>query len=95
MSDTSKRMELGAHAFFQLGTETAIPNEGNAELATAAQKINEIGMELSEKYGVKWLPSDFKKKNGFKQSVQLSEEHNLYRQNFCGCIFSKKKEEAK
>lgn len=60
-----------------------------------AQKINEIGMELSEKYGVKWLPSDFKKKNGFKQSVQLSEEHNLYRQNFCGCIFSKKKEEAK
>ena len=52
-------------------------------------------MELSEKYGVKWLPSDFKKKNGFKQSVQLSEEHNLYRQNFCGCIFSKKKEEAK
>lgn len=53
-----------------------------------ATKINEIGYMLSEKYGVKWLPSDFKKKNGFKTSVELSEKYNLYRQNYCGCVFS-------
>lgn len=53
-----------------------------------AKKINEIGFELENKYGVKWLVSDFKKKNGFKQSVELSEKYNLYRQNYCGCVFS-------
>lgn len=56
-----------------------------------AAKINEIGYELQDKYGVKWLPSDFKKKNGFKKSVELSEQYNLYRQNYCGCVFSKNK----
>ena len=55
-----------------------------------AAKINEIGEELSGIYGVKFLPSDFKKKNGFKRSIELSREHNLYRQNYCGCVFSKK-----
>ena len=54
-----------------------------------ASKINEIGEELSEKYGVPHLHSDFKKKNGYKRSVELSEEYGLYRQNFCGCVFSK------
>lgn len=53
-----------------------------------AQKINEIGEELSEKYGVPFLPSDFKKKNGYKRSIELSREYSLYRQNYCGCIFS-------
>ncbi len=53
-----------------------------------AEKINEIGEELAEKYGVKHLPSDFKKKNGYKRSIELSKEHSLYRQNYCGCIFS-------
>lgn len=55
-----------------------------------SQKINEIGFELGEKYGIKWLPSDFKKREGYKRSTQLSREYNLYRQNFCGCVFSKK-----
>lgn len=54
-----------------------------------SQKINEIGFEVAEKYGIKWLPSDFKKKEGYKQSIELSREYNLYRQNFCGCVFSK------
>lgn len=53
-----------------------------------AAKINEIGYDLSEKYGVSWLPSDFKKKNGYKASVELSEKYGLYRQNYCGCVFS-------
>ena len=52
--------------------------------------INEIGKELEEKYGVKWLYSDFKKKDGYKKSIILSQKYNLYRQNYCGCIYSKK-----
>lgn len=55
-----------------------------------AEKINEIGERLAEEYGVKHLPSDFKKKNGYKRSIELSKEHNLYRQNYCGCVFSKR-----
>ncbi|MCD7868751.1 MAG: epoxyqueuosine reductase QueH [Clostridiales bacterium] len=54
-----------------------------------ACKINEIGEELGEKYHVRHLPSDFKKKNGFKRSVELSGEYGLYRQNYCGCVFSR------
>lgn len=53
-----------------------------------SQKINEIGYEVAEKYGIKWLPSDFKKKEGYKRSIELSREYQLYRQNFCGCVFS-------
>ena len=44
---------------------------------------------MSEKYGVKYLYSDFKKRNGYKRSVELSKEYELYRQNFCGCVYSK------
>ena len=54
-----------------------------------SQKINEIGYKVAEKYGIKWLPSDFKKKEGYKRSIELSREYQLYRQNFCGCVFSK------
>ena len=53
-----------------------------------AEKINEIGFALAEEYGVAWLPCDFKKKNGYKRSIELSKEFDLYRQNFCGCVYS-------
>lgn len=52
--------------------------------------LNQIGREKAEKYGVKWLPNDFKKKEGYKKSIELSKKFNLYRQNYCGCVFSKK-----
>lgn len=55
-----------------------------------AGKLNEIGEQLSEEYQIPWLPSDFKKKNGYKRSIALSAEYNLYRQNYCGCIYSQK-----
>jgi len=55
----------------------------------SAAKLNEIGKRL-EKESALWLPSDFKKKNGYKRSIELSKEFGLYRQNFCGCDFSKK-----
>lgn len=54
-----------------------------------AAKLNEIGSELAERYGVPYLYSDFKKKSGYLRSCQLSEEYGLYRQDYCGCIFSK------
>lgn len=54
-----------------------------------ATKLNEIGQELAAEFGVEYLLSDFKKKNGYKRSVELSAEHGLYRQNYCGCVFSK------
>ena len=53
-----------------------------------ADKINEIGFALAKEYGVSWLPCDFKKKNGYKRSIELSKEFDLYRQNFCGCVYS-------
>lgn len=59
-----------------------------------AQKLNEIGEKLAEEYGVKYLPSDFKKKNGYKRSVELSAQYELYRQNYCGCVFSKMQSES-
>lgn len=54
-----------------------------------AQKLNEIGRRVGEEVGVAWLPSDFKKKNGFKRSTELSREFGMYRQAFCGCVFSR------
>ncbi|MDO4262480.1 MAG: epoxyqueuosine reductase QueH [Eubacteriales bacterium] len=53
-----------------------------------AEKLNEIGEELGALLGVRWLPNDFKKKNGYKRSTELSREHGLYRQDYCGCVFS-------
>lgn len=52
--------------------------------------INNIGKNLESKYNVKWLNSDFKKENGYKKSIELSKKYNLYRQNYCGCIYSKR-----
>lgn len=54
-----------------------------------AHRLNSIGLELEEIYKVPYLISDFKKKNGYKRSVELSKEYEMYRQNFCGCIYSK------
>lgn len=53
-----------------------------------AQKLNEIGSQLGEEYGVRYLLSDFKKKNGYKRSIELSREYGLYRQDYCGCVYS-------
>ncbi len=55
-----------------------------------AQALNEIGARLSEEYNIPYLFSDFKKKNGYHRSIELSKQYQLYRQNFCGCIYSQK-----
>lgn len=55
-----------------------------------ARKLNEIGQGLAKEYGIAWLPSDFKKKEGYKRSIELSSQYGLYRQNYCGCIYSRR-----
>ena len=72
--------EVGADYFTTTLTISPLKN---------AQKLNEIGEELAIVYQVPWLPSDFKKKEGYKRSVELSTEYGLYRQDYCGCAYSK------
>lgn len=57
-----------------------------------AKAINRIGAELSTKYGIEYIVSNFKKDNGYKKSIEYSEKYNLYRQDYCGCVYSKKLE---
>lgn len=59
-----------------------------------AAKLNEIGARLQEEYGVRYLLSDFKKKEGYKRSTELSKEYDMYRQYYCGCVFSKRERDA-
>ena len=53
-----------------------------------ASLLNEIGYRCASKYGVEWLPSDFKKNNGYKRSTEISKEYSMYRQDYCGCVYS-------
>ncbi|MDF2944948.1 MAG: hypothetical protein K0S01_3806 [Herbinix sp.] len=59
-----------------------------------AERLNEIGEKLASEYGVHYLLSDFKKKNGYKRSIELSKEYDLYRQDYCGCIYSMRNQET-
>lgn len=79
-----KAKELGADYFTT--TLSVSPHKN-------AQALNEIGIQLEKEYGVKFLRADFKKKEGYKQSIVLSREYDLYRQDYCGCIFSMRPEE--
>ena len=60
-----------------------------------AQVLNELGKEISDTFGVPYLYSDFKKKNGYRRSCELSTEYHLYRQDYCGCPFSKAEAEER
>lgn len=71
--------------FEYFGTTLTVSPYKNAGL------INEIGITLEKEYNIKWLYSDFKKQNGYKRSIELSKKYNLYRQDYCGCIYSKRK----
>ena len=75
-----------------------LTKEGNYDFFTTtltisplknADKLNEIGQRVGAEYGVTYLPSDFKKKGGYQRSIELSREYGLYRQDYCGCVFSK------
>lgn len=81
LRESAKRAQTGKYDYFT--TTLTISPLKNAE------KLNEIGERLAEEYGVKWLPSDFKKKGGYQRSIELSKEYDLYRQDYCGCVYSK------
>ena len=84
-----QRMEEAARLASKGGYDYFTTTLSISPLKNAA-KINEIGEELSDIYNVKHLPSDFKKKNGYLRSTQLSAEYGMYRQDYCGCEFSKR-----
>ena len=81
LEKTAKRAKEGGYDFFTT-TLTISPLKN-------AAKLNEIGETMALKYETAFLPSDFKKKEGYKRSIELSKEYDLYRQNYCGCAFSK------
>lgn len=80
LGETARRAAEGGFDYFAT-TLTISPLKN-------ARKINEIGERLAAEYGAAWLPSDFKKRDGYKRSVELSEQYELYRQDYCGCVFS-------
>lgn len=59
-----------------------------------AEKLNEIGERLAAEYGIPYLNSDFKKRGGYQRSIELSHEYGLYRQDYCGCVFSRRERDA-
>ncbi|MEK7850415.1 MAG: epoxyqueuosine reductase QueH [Deltaproteobacteria bacterium] len=73
----------GDNGFEYFGTVLSISPHKRAE------KINEIGLSLAKEYGIKYLEADFKKRDGFKKSIELSRRYGLYRQDYCGCVYSK------
>lgn len=81
LEETAKKAkELGFDYFTTTLTISPLKN---------AQLLNQIGEEYAKQYGVNWLYSDFKKKEGYKRSIVLSQQYDLYRQNFCGCVYSR------
>jgi len=86
------RMEEAARTAAEAGVDYFTTTLSISPLKNA-KKLNEIGEELSAVYGVKHLPSDFKKRGGYQRSIELSREYGLYRQNYCGCEFSRRDSE--
>ncbi len=85
MEEAAKLASEGGYDYFT--TTLSISPLKNAVM------INRIGLDLEQKYGVRHLPSDFKKKGGYQRSIVLSREHGLYRQDYCGCVFSRRERE--
>ena len=81
------RLEASAKKAREMGFDYFTTTLTISPLKNAAL-LNDIGAEMGARYGVPWLYSDFKKKEGYKRSIELSREYDLYRQNYCGCVFS-------
>jgi len=85
LRETARLAQAGGYDYFT--TTLSISPLKNAA------KLNEIGERLAAEYGVAWLPSDFKKREGYKRSIELSKEYDLYRQDYCGCVYSRMERE--
>lgn len=83
LRETAERALAGKYDYFAT-TLTISPLKN-------AAKLNEIGERLAEEYYVNWLPSDFKKRGGYQRSIELSKEYDLYRQDYCGCVYSRER----
>ncbi len=81
LDKTASKAKENNFDFF--GTTLTVSPHKNSKI------INEIGLKLEERYGVKFLLSDFKKEDGYKRSIELSKKYDLYRQDYCGCLYSK------
>lgn len=86
------RLSKTAETAKRIGAEYFTTTLSISPLKSAA-RLNEIGEQLAILYDVAYLSSDFKKKNGYKRSVELSNQYGMYRQDYCGCIFSKQERE--
>ena len=86
LEETAKRAAAGGFDYY-CTTLTVSPHKD-------AERINRIGAELGRRWGVRWLPSDFKKRDGYLRSIRLAQEYGLYRQDWCGCEYSHGKNEA-
>ena len=86
LRETAKRAQAGDFDYFT--TTLSISPLKNAA------KLNEIGERLAREYDILWLPSDFKKRDGYKRSIELSREYDLYRQDYCGCVYSRRERET-
>ncbi|MCM1037995.1 MAG: epoxyqueuosine reductase QueH [Ruminococcus sp.] len=82
LRETAERAKAGDYDYFAT-TLTISPLKN-------AAKLNEIGEKLAAEYGVDWLLSDFKKRGGYQRSIVLSKEYDLYRQDYCGCVYSER-----
>ncbi len=80
LEETARRAAAGGFDYY-CTTLTVSPHKD-------AERINRIGDELGRRWGVRWLPSDFKKRDGYLRSIRLAQEYGLYRQDWCGCEFS-------
>ncbi len=80
LEETARRAAAGGFDWY-CTTLTVSPHKD-------PERINRLGTAMGEKYGVRWLPSDFKKKNGYLRSIVLAKEYGLYRQDWCGCGYS-------
>ena len=87
LEEAAKTAKEGGFDYFT--TTLSISPHKNAE------KLNQIGEELEKEYGVKYLYGDFKKRNGYKRSIELSRIYGLYRQNYCGCVYSRREAEKR
>lgn len=88
------RLRKTAEMAKEMGTDYFTTTLTISPLKNAA-KLNEIGEALAGEYGVRWLPSDFKKRGGYQRSIELSKEYGLYRQDYCGCVYSKRQRSEK
>jgi len=83
LEETARRAAAGGFDYF-CTTLTVSPHKD-------AERINRIGAEIGTRLGVRWLPSDFKKRDGYLRSIRLAQQYGLYRQDWCGCRYSHEK----